>query len=216
MKVTRLCHPLKQLWNAIEGPILFAAGFGMGTISFIDRFQAHSAIFVKHINLPQACPDANFFSALPKPFCFPSCFCSLLMWPFDERLQNWVETHWFSSLRPRSIRGGRCIFKDAGETINNDRGFYVRRFLKTWVVAWQTLNNMIIYTHTTRQCLPQLCWMLATSMVHLSTGSRSCKVAQRRKYRTCCKLFLHGSVLNRSSFMVENCESFFEPFIWTF
>ena len=144
----------------------------------------------------------------------PGCFCSLLMWPFDERLQNWVETHWFSSLRPRSIRGGRCIFKDAGETIDNGSGFYVRRFLKTWVVAWQTLNNMVIrtHTHTTRQCLPQLCWMLATYWF-THTVDRSCKVAQRRKYRTCCKLFLHGSVLNRSYSWLKTVNLFLEPFI---
>lgn len=113
---------------------------------FVSPFETSvtfSVIFVKHSNLPQTCPDVSTF---PEPFCFLSCFCSLLMWPFNERLQNWVETHWFSSLRPRSIRGGRCIFKDAGETIDNGSGFYVRRFLKKWVVAWQTLNNMVINT----------------------------------------------------------------------
>lgn len=108
----------------------------------IAPYLSSTSTYHKHVR------TQTFFSALPKPFCFPSCVCSLLMWPFDERLQNWVETHWFSSLRPRSIRGGRCIFKDAGETIDNGSGFYVRRFLKTWVVAWQTLNNMVIRTHT--------------------------------------------------------------------
>ena len=46
----------------------------MGTVSFIDRFQAHSAIFVKHINLPQACPDANFLFSLAKTFLFSFMF----------------------------------------------------------------------------------------------------------------------------------------------
>ena len=45
---------------------------------------------------------------------------------------------------------------------------------------------------------------------------RSCKVAQRRKYRTCCKLFLHSSVLNRSYSWLKKCESSLEPFIWKF
>jgi len=174
----------------------------------IAPYLSSTSTYHKHVR------TQTFFSALPKPFCFPSCVCSLLMWPFDERLQNWVETHWFSSLRPRSIRGGRCIFKDAGETIDNGSGFYVRRFLKTWVVAWQTLNNMVIrtHTHTTRQCLPQLCWMLATYWF-THTVDRSCKVAQRRKYRTCCKLFLHGSVLNRSYSWLKTVNLFLEPFI---
>ncbi len=206
-EVICLCQTLKQFLKCHWGfNFVYYWIWNVGTISFTG-FKRRTPYF----SSTSTCHKR----VRPEPFCFPSCFCSLLMWPFDEGLHNWVEMHWCPSLRPRSIWGGGCILKDAGATIDNGSGFYVHRFLKNWVVAWQTFNNIFTHTHTECQCLPWLCWMLATCWF-TDAVDRSCKVAQRRKYRTCCKLFLHSSVLNRSYSWLKNCESSLEPFIWKF